>query len=173
MAQMFIVRLSVIFLQDTGEEGWGREGAGQDKPHCKSATHSSDQRCCTWESKHPHRWQAQVSETRKSSIIFTLHFTYFFSWSYMPWIKMIRLVDFCVFRFQAPGRDEESESQRKARSRLLRQTRRSTQVLLTRDGLSRFFQYRFLKISLSLVPVHLWLDLIIPEISLSTLYKAF
>lgn len=38
-----------------------------------------------------------------------------------------------VFRFQAPGRDEESESQRKARSRLLRQTRRSTQVLLIRD----------------------------------------
>ena len=31
-------------------------------------------------------------------------------------------------RFQAPVRDEESESQRKARSRLMRQSRRSTQV---------------------------------------------
>ncbi|CAG5944956.1 unnamed protein product [Menidia menidia] len=31
--------------------------------------------------------------------------------------------------FQAPVRDEESESQRKARSRLMRQTRRSTQKL--------------------------------------------
>lgn len=36
----------------------------------------------------------------------------------------------CVFRFQAPARDEESESQRKARSKLLRQTRRPTQVIL-------------------------------------------
>lgn len=36
----------------------------------------------------------------------------------------------CVFRFQAPARDEESESQRKARSKLLRQTRRPTQVML-------------------------------------------
>lgn len=37
-------------------------------------------------------------------------------------------VGVCVFRFQAPVRDEESESQRKARSRLMRQSRRSTQV---------------------------------------------
>lgn len=35
-----------------------------------------------------------------------------------------------MFRFQAPARDEESESQRKARSKLLRQTRRPTQVIL-------------------------------------------
>lgn len=34
----------------------------------------------------------------------------------------------CLVRFQAPVRDEESESQRKARSRMMRQTRRSTQV---------------------------------------------
>ncbi|KAK2919471.1 protein phosphatase 1 regulatory subunit 12C isoform X2 [Channa argus] len=36
-------------------------------------------------------------------------------------------------KFQAPGRDEESESQRKARSRLLRQTRRSTQGVTLTD----------------------------------------
>lgn len=34
----------------------------------------------------------------------------------------------CPIRFQAPVRDEESESQRKARSRMMRQSRRSTQV---------------------------------------------
>ncbi|CAL1602214.1 unnamed protein product [Knipowitschia caucasica] len=36
-------------------------------------------------------------------------------------------------KFQAPVRDEESESQRKARSRLLRQTRRSTQGVTLTD----------------------------------------
>ena len=45
-----------------------------------------------------------------------------------------------MFRFQAPARDEESESQRKARSRLMRQSRRSTQVLLTSDwGVVRIY----------------------------------
>lgn len=44
---------------------------------------------------------------------------------------LVFFVCVCVFRFQAPVRDEESESQRKARSRLMRQSRRSTQVLLT------------------------------------------
>ncbi len=34
------------------------------------------------------------------------------------------------YRFQAPVRDEESEFQRKARSRLMRQSRRSTQVCI-------------------------------------------
>uniref|UniRef100_A0A3B3HMR2 Protein phosphatase 1, regulatory subunit 12C n=1 Tax=Oryzias latipes TaxID=8090 RepID=A0A3B3HMR2_ORYLA len=41
--------------------------------------------------------------------------------------------EFCVSRFQAPVRDEESESQRKARSRLMRQSRRSTQGVTLTD----------------------------------------
>lgn len=57
---------------------------------------------------------------------------------------IIYFVDVFEFRFQAPVRDEESESQRKARSRLMRQSRRSTQVLFTREGYCQDFINSFL-----------------------------
>lgn len=56
-----------------------------------------------------------------------------------------------MFRFQAPARDEESESQRKARSKLLRQTRRPTQVILLIQ--IQYMLFSFLLFFLLTVPV--------------------
>lgn len=130
----------VLCCSDTRGERGGGEGAGQGKPHRSSPTHSSDKGCNSWKSKHPQCWQAQVRSRKLTNI----HIQHKIIWKIMfillqfhtdTWcLKWFRII-LChlwllVFRFQAPGRDEESESQRKARSRLLRQTRRSTQVLL-------------------------------------------
>ena len=52
-------------------------------------------------------------------------------WSIVNLRVLMELCGCLPLRFQAPVRDEESESQRKARSRLMRQSRRSTQVLAT------------------------------------------
>lgn len=56
-----------------------------------------------------------------------------------------------MFRFQAPARDEESESQRKARSKLLRQTRRPTQVILLIQ--IQYMLFSFLLFFLLTVPI--------------------